>query len=167
MRIKDTISPYNAKASPKMRIRIIPTKILSCWAFARTPASPTIPIDNPAAWIVNLLPVNWIHNKVLMQDVHRLTCQCRCRRLCYRKNTSLDNDDSNDHTIDTQDTCHDDRNHRFHDEIGFEDTHRTDANSCFSWPIGSSEVSEDESWSDSDVSEEVLCTLISCGHVDL
>ena len=29
-RIKATISPYNPKASPKIRINIIPTNILSC-----------------------------------------------------------------------------------------------------------------------------------------
>jgi hypothetical protein len=28
----------------------MPTKIASCWAFARTPASPTIPIAKPAAY---------------------------------------------------------------------------------------------------------------------
>ena len=48
-RMSDTISPYNANASPKIKIKIIPTKILSCCALARTPASPTIPIANPAA----------------------------------------------------------------------------------------------------------------------
>lgn len=48
-KIRDTISPYKAKASPKIKIKIIPTNILSCWAFARTPASPTIPIAKPAA----------------------------------------------------------------------------------------------------------------------
>lgn len=48
-KIKDTISPYNAKASAKIKIKIIPTNILSYCAFALTPASPTIPIDNPAA----------------------------------------------------------------------------------------------------------------------
>jgi hypothetical protein len=48
-KISDTMSPYNAKASPKIKIKIIPTKILSCCAFALTPASPTIPIANPAA----------------------------------------------------------------------------------------------------------------------
>ena len=47
--MSDTIKPYNARASPKINIKIIPTKILSCCAFARTPASPTIPIANPAA----------------------------------------------------------------------------------------------------------------------
>ena len=49
VKIKETISPYKAKASPKMRIRNMQTKILSCCAFALTPASPTIPIANPAA----------------------------------------------------------------------------------------------------------------------
>lgn len=41
--------PYKAKASPKIKINIIPTNILSCCAFALTPASPTIPIAKPAA----------------------------------------------------------------------------------------------------------------------
>ncbi len=45
-----TIRPYRPKASAKMRIRIIPTKICSCWALALTPASPTIPIARPAAY---------------------------------------------------------------------------------------------------------------------
>ena len=49
VKISETISPYKAKASPKINIRIIPTKILSCCALARTPASPTIPIANPSA----------------------------------------------------------------------------------------------------------------------
>ena len=44
------IIPYKPKASAKMRIRIIPTKIASCCAFALTPASPTIPIASPAAY---------------------------------------------------------------------------------------------------------------------
>ena len=43
-----TIRPYKAKASAKMRMRIIPTKSLGCWAFALTPASPTIPMAMPA-----------------------------------------------------------------------------------------------------------------------
>jgi hypothetical protein len=47
--MSDTIKPYNARAYPKINIKIIPTKILSCCAFARTPASPTIPIARPAA----------------------------------------------------------------------------------------------------------------------
>jgi hypothetical protein len=47
--MSETIRPYKAKAYPKIRIKIIPTKILSCWALALTPASPTIPMANPAA----------------------------------------------------------------------------------------------------------------------
>lgn len=47
--IKDTIKPYNAKASAKMRIKINPTNNLSYYAFPLTPTSPTIPIANPAA----------------------------------------------------------------------------------------------------------------------
>jgi len=44
------IIPYSPRASAKMRIRIIPTKICSCCALALTPASPTIPIARPAAY---------------------------------------------------------------------------------------------------------------------
>ena len=47
-KIRATISPYNPRASAKMRISIIPTNILSCWPSALTPASPTIPIAIPA-----------------------------------------------------------------------------------------------------------------------
>lgn len=46
--IKATIKPYSPKASAKINIKIIPTNILSYYAFALTPASPTIPIANPA-----------------------------------------------------------------------------------------------------------------------
>jgi hypothetical protein len=42
------ISPYSPIASPKIKIRIIPTKIRGSRAFALTPASPTIPIARPA-----------------------------------------------------------------------------------------------------------------------
>jgi hypothetical protein len=49
VRIRDTISPYRAKASPKINIKIMPTNILSCCALALTPASPTIPMASPAA----------------------------------------------------------------------------------------------------------------------
>ena len=44
-----TMSPYRPNTSAKMRIRIIPTNRRGCWAVPRTPASPTIPIANPAA----------------------------------------------------------------------------------------------------------------------
>ena len=47
--MSETIRPYKAKASPKIKIRIIPTNILSCCALALTPASPTIPMARPAA----------------------------------------------------------------------------------------------------------------------
>lgn len=51
VKMSETIRPYKARASPKINIKIIPTKILSCCAFALTPASPTIPIARPAAFI--------------------------------------------------------------------------------------------------------------------
>lgn len=49
-RIKATIKPYNPKASAKIKIKIIPTKIPGCWELHRTPTSPTIPIAYPAAY---------------------------------------------------------------------------------------------------------------------
>ena len=47
------IIPYRPNASAKMRIKIIPTNTASCWAFALTPASPTIPIASPAAYTLD------------------------------------------------------------------------------------------------------------------
>lgn len=40
--------PYRPNTSAKMMMTIIPTYILGCTAEALTPASPTIPIANPA-----------------------------------------------------------------------------------------------------------------------
>lgn len=44
-----TIKPYRPKTSAKIKIKIIPTNNLGCWAVPLTPASPTIPMANPAA----------------------------------------------------------------------------------------------------------------------
>ena len=41
--------PYNPIASAKIRVKIIPTKTWSVWAYALTPASPATPIANPEA----------------------------------------------------------------------------------------------------------------------
>lgn len=49
-RIIAMISPYNPRASAKIKIRIIPTNILGSIAFALTPTSPTTPIASPAAY---------------------------------------------------------------------------------------------------------------------
>jgi len=51
--MSDTISPYSPRASPKIKIRIIPTKSRSSYALALTPASPTTPMANPAAMQLN------------------------------------------------------------------------------------------------------------------
>lgn len=51
--MRATINPYNPNTSAKMRMRIIPTNSLGCCAVPRTPASPTIPIANPAARPLN------------------------------------------------------------------------------------------------------------------
>ena len=45
----EIIRPNKAIASAKISISIIPINILSVWAKALTPASPIIPIANPAA----------------------------------------------------------------------------------------------------------------------
>ena len=75
--------------------------------------------------------------------------------------TSLDDDDGDDHAVDTQDTGHDDGYDGFHDEFWFEDTHGADADSCFCGSVGGSEVGEDEGGGNSDVSEEILRSLLS------
>lgn len=41
--------PYRPNTSAKIRIKIIPTNNLGCWAVPRTPASPTMPMAKPAA----------------------------------------------------------------------------------------------------------------------
>ena len=61
------------------------------------------------------------------------------------KSTFLDDDDSNDHTINTEDTSHDDGHDGFHDEFGFEDTHGADSDTGFGRAVGSTKVGEDES----------------------
>ena len=56
------------------------------------------------------------------------------------KDTSLTDDDGNDHTVDTQDTSHDDGNERFHDYSGSPDRNAADACACLGSTIGCSEV---------------------------
>jgi hypothetical protein len=51
IKISETMRPYNANASPKIRIRMSPTNNLSCSALDLMPVSPTIPIAYPAAYI--------------------------------------------------------------------------------------------------------------------
>lgn len=156
VRMRDTMSPYKAKASPKIRIRIIPTNILSCWALARTPASPTIPIASPAALVSKELRENWSRSTVLKRGGRRPTCQGNCCRLNQNKSTSLYDDYGHDHTVNTKDTGHNDWHHWLHNEFRLEDTHGADSHSSLSATIGCSEVGEDEGGGDSDVSEEEL-----------
>jgi len=160
VRMSETMSPYKAKASPKIKIRIIPTKIFSCWAFALTPASPTIPIDSPAAYIRWYVPANWSRSKGLMPSGHSLTYRCNHHQLNSLRTTSLDDNDSHDHAVNTQDTGHDHGHDWLHDEFRLQDTHGANTNTSFGWSVSSTEVGEDEGWGDTDVSEEVL------GHVD-
>jgi hypothetical protein len=55
VRIIAIMRPYRPKASAKIRIKIIPTKIASYCALALTPASPTTPIAKPAAYNEKLI----------------------------------------------------------------------------------------------------------------
>lgn len=81
--MRETIKPYNPNASAKIKIRIIPTKILSYYAFARTPASPTIPIARPAAYVKFIthksLPMNSDHS-INHQRGRRILAWHRLRR---------------------------------------------------------------------------------------
>lgn len=70
--------------------------------------------------------------------------------------TFLYDDDGNDHTIDTEDTSHDDGYDGLHDKFGFENTHGADADTGFSTTICSSKVGKDECRSDTNISEEVV-----------
>ena len=142
MRMSETIKPYRAKASPKISIRIKPTNKRYCWAFALIPASPTFPIEYPAAWVDKSVRCSWIRkldlkpcgNSHFSWDSHHLAW------LDWSIDTSLTDDDSDNHAVDTQDTGHDDRNEWFHDNSWPPDRDATDASSCFCSSIGSSEV---------------------------
>jgi len=94
------MSPYKARASPKIRIKIIPTKILSCCALALTPASPTIPIARPAARELNPQQSPDARWAYALLAVYLSSTKIRARI------TFLNDDDSNNHTVDTQDTSH-------------------------------------------------------------
>lgn len=73
----------------------------------------------------------------------------------------MDDNDGDDHTVDTEDTSHDDRDDWFHDELGFEDTHGADAHTGFGATVGGAEVGEDECWGDTDVSKEIVVWVFS------
>jgi len=55
----------------------------------------------------------------------------------------LSDDDGNDHSVDSQDTSHDDWNDGFHDKTRLQDSHRTDSDSTLGGSVRSSQVSED------------------------
>ena len=54
--------------------------------------------------------------------------------------TSLADDDSDDHAVDAEDTGHDDRDERLHDDCGSPDRDGADAGSCLGGSIGCTEV---------------------------
>jgi len=81
---------------------------------------------------------NWIHSITLKPNEHKLHLMYNQFQGLYKnERTFLNDNDSNNHTIDTQDTSHDNWNNGFHNKIGFKDTHGADTNSCFGTTVSS------------------------------
>lgn len=66
----------------------------------------------------------------------------------------LENDNRDNHPVDPEDTGHDHRNDRFHDEVGLEHAHAANSDSALGSAVGGAEVGEDECAGDSDEAEE-------------
>lgn len=58
------------------------------------------------------------------------------RQMC----TLLRDDDRHDHSVDTEDTCHDDWDERLHNYCWFPDGDAADSCACLSGAVGSSKV---------------------------
>ena len=54
--------------------------------------------------------------------------------------TLLRDDDRYDHSVDTEDTCHDDWDERLHNYCWFPDGDAADSGACLSGAVGSSKV---------------------------
>ena len=76
--------------------------------------------------------------------------------------TFLNDDDSNDHTVNTQNTSHDDWNYWFHDQFWLENTHGADSDTGLGTTIGGSKVSENKGRCNTNVSEEVVVIVTHC-----
>merc|ERR1719296_635443 len=113
---KPTIKPYRPKASAKIRIRIMPTKRRGCWAFARTPASPTMPMARRVA---------------------------RVGGVGGRLHLAVD-DDRRDEAVDAEHAGHDHWNDGAHDHVRPHHTHRGDPRSGLGRAVGRTEVREDD-----------------------
>lgn len=68
--------PYRPKTSAKIRINTIPTNILDCDMYDRTPISPTIPIAYPAARPVS--PTQRPHARCMNPLNLMSACYCTC-----------------------------------------------------------------------------------------
>ena len=64
-------------------------------------------------------------------------CQC-----CCGSRTSLDEDDRNDESVDTEHTCHDDGDDVLHDGLVVHDSHGADADAALGGSVGGAEVGE-------------------------
>jgi len=69
-------------------------------------------------------------------------------------------DDSDDESVDTEDTRHDNGHNGLEDEVGLEDTHAADADARLGGSVGSAQVAENEGRSDAHVAEEGRATVV-------
>lgn len=114
MRKAEYTDPYRPKTSPKIRIRTIPTKILDCCIYDLTPISPTMPIEYPAASPVN--PTDRPHARCMnpLEDISyaliifaKLPLLKQTVILLRRGSDIRCYENSNDESIDRNDTGHD------------------------------------------------------------
>eukprot|EP01022_Parablepharisma_sp_SALTPOND_P033328 TRINITY_DN88494_c1_g1_i1.p1 TRINITY_DN88494_c1_g1~~TRINITY_DN88494_c1_g1_i1.p1 ORF type:complete len:1103 (+),score=74.15 TRINITY_DN88494_c1_g1_i1:637-3945(+) len=123
-----TMRPYSPIASPKISIRIIPTKIALCLAFARTPASPATPIAYPAAYAQSLVciaktselrPQHSPEEKWEKAFLYVYPIFPSPTNVLYDSNkcTFLCDNHGHNQAIDAQDTSHNDRHQRLHNDF--------------------------------------------------
>ena len=112
------------------------------------------------------LPMNWIHNIILMPNGHKQRLPCIQLRglLYYLSCTLLHDNDGDDHTIDTENTGHDDWHDWFHDEFWFENTHGADTDACFGTTVGGTKVGENKCRCNTNVPEEVVVRILDNAH---
>ena len=107
-----TIIPYKPIASAKMRIRIMPTKSLPSCAFARAPASPTMPIAYPAAYERD--GARAYERREAAADARSEVLEALLVGVAVRADLA-EQDDAHDEPVDAEDTRHHDRHDVLHD----------------------------------------------------
>jgi len=76
------------------------------------------------------------------------------KRTKWEKPTGRTDDDSNNKTVDTDDTSHNNGNHRLHNQIRVHHTHGRNSDTTLSGTVGSAHTGEDQSGGDSHEAEE-------------